>query len=92
MSVSWFLLVHTCFTDDAMYVLTNYKQKLLLLLLLLLLVLKSETRKTRKTLATLFKKKTLAQVFSCEFFGIFKNTYFYRRPLVANPIEGYITI
>ena len=30
-----------------------------------------------------FKKETLAQVFSCEFCGIFKNTFFYRTPLVA---------
>ena len=29
------------------------------------------------------KKETLAQVFSCEFWAIFKNTYFYRTPLVA---------
>ena len=28
-------------------------------------------------------KKTLAQVFSCEFSEIFKNSYFYRTPLVA---------
>ena len=28
------------------------------------------------------KKETLAQVFSCEFCEIFKNTYFYRTPLV----------
>ena len=29
------------------------------------------------------KKETLAQVFSCEFCEIFRNTYFYRTPLVA---------
>ena len=29
------------------------------------------------------KKETLAQVSSCEFFKISKNTFFYRRPLVA---------
>ena len=29
------------------------------------------------------KKKTLAQVFSCEFCEISKNSFFYRRPLVA---------
>ena len=29
------------------------------------------------------KKETLALVFSCEFYGIFKNTHFYRTPLVA---------
>ena len=28
------------------------------------------------------EKETLAQVFSCEFCEIFKNTYFYRTPLV----------
>ena len=30
-----------------------------------------------------FIKKRLAQVLSCEFCGIFNNTYSYRRPLVA---------
>ena len=29
------------------------------------------------------KKETLTQVFSCEFFEIFKNTFFYRTPSVA---------
>ena len=29
------------------------------------------------------KKETLAQVFSCEFCEIYKNTFFYRIPLVA---------
>ena len=29
------------------------------------------------------KKEALTQVFSCEFCKIFKNTYFYRTPLVA---------
>ena len=29
------------------------------------------------------KKETLEQVFSCEFSEIFKNTYFYKTPLVA---------
>ena len=33
--------------------------------------------------ATLLKKNTLAQVFSCEFCEISKNNYFYRTPLVA---------
>ena len=32
---------------------------------------------------TLFKKKTLAQVFSCEFCEIFKTTFYYRTSLVA---------
>ena len=31
MLVSWFLLVHTCFTDDTIYVHVNYKLLLLLL-------------------------------------------------------------
>ena len=30
-----------------------------------------------------FKKETLAQVFSCEFCEISKNTFYYRTPLVA---------
>ena len=29
------------------------------------------------------KKKSLAQMFSCEFFEIFKNTFLYRTPLAA---------
>ena len=29
------------------------------------------------------KKETLAQVFPCEFFEIFKNAFFYKTPLVA---------
>ena len=29
------------------------------------------------------KKKTLQQVFSCEFSEIYKNTFYYRTPLVA---------
>ena len=33
--------------------------------------------------ATLLKKETLVQVFSCEISEIFKNTYHYRTPLVA---------
>ena len=33
--------------------------------------------------ATLLKKETLAQVFSCEFYEISKNTFFNRTPLVA---------
>ena len=31
----------------------------------------------------LYSKETLVQVFSCEFFEIFKNTFPYRTPLVA---------
>ena len=33
--------------------------------------------------ATLLKKETLTNVFSCEFYEIFKTTYFYRTSLVA---------
>ena len=33
--------------------------------------------------ATLLRKKTLAQVFSCEFCEIYQNTFYYRAPLVA---------
>ena len=39
-------------------------------------------RKVAKV-ATLFKKETMAQVFSCEFCEISKNTFSYRTPLVA---------
>ena len=31
------------------------------------------------------KKKTLAQVFSCEFWEISNNIFFHRTPLVATP-------
>ena len=40
------------------------------------------------TPATLLKKKTLAQVFSCEFCELFKNTFFYRTP----PVTGSLSI
>ena len=33
------------------------------------------------------KKETLAQVFSCEFCEISKNTFFYRTPLVAASVD-----
>ena len=33
------------------------------------------------------KKEALAQVFSCEFCEIFKNTYFYRTPPVAASVR-----
>ena len=33
--------------------------------------------------ATLLRKKALAQVFSCEFCEIYKNTFYYRTTLVA---------
>ena len=45
---------------------------------------------SRQTLANhrleacnVIKKETLAQVFSCEFCEIYKNTFYYRTPLVA---------
>ena len=34
------------------------------------------------------RKETLAQVFSCEFSGIFKNAYYYRTPVVAASVEN----
>ena len=37
--------------------------------------------------ATLLKKETLVQVFSCEFCEIFKNTFFYRTPPVAASVS-----
>ena len=37
--------------------------------------------------ATSLKKETLAQVFSCEFCEIFKNSFFYRTPLVAASVS-----
>ena len=36
------------------------------------------------------KKETLVQLFSCEFCEIFKNTFFYRTPLVAASNSSYI--
>ena len=36
--------------------------------------------------ATLLKKEALAQVFSCEFWEIFKNTIFYRTPPVITSV------
>ena len=35
------------------------------------------------------KKETVAQVFSCEFYEIFKNTFFHRAPPVAASVLGY---
>ena len=34
----------------------------------------------------------MAQVFSCEFFEIFKNTYFYREPPVAASESSIIDV
>ena len=39
--------------------------------------------------ATLFKKENLAQVFSCEFCEISKNTFSYRTPLVALSVSFF---
>ena len=49
-------------------------------------VLKFEKLKKKKKLPQAYnfiKKETLAQVFSCEFWEIFKNTFFQRTPPVA---------
>ena len=47
-------------------------------------------KNSRQTLANhrleacnFIKKETLAQVFCCEFCEIYKNTFYYRKPLVA---------
>ena len=47
--------------------------------------LKNFTRFTRKQLCwrLFILKKTASQVFSCEFYDIFKNTFFNRTPPVA---------
>ena len=36
------------------------------------------------------KKETLAQVFSCEFWEISKNAFFYRTPLVAASVQRHV--
>ena len=38
---------------------------------------------TCATVCNFIKKETLAQVFFCEFYGSFKNIFFYETPLVA---------
>ena len=35
------------------------------------------------------KKEDLAQVFSCEFYEISKNTFFYRTPLAAASVQSF---
>ena len=40
----------------------------------------------------LTKKNTLAQVFSCQFCEIFKNTYFYRTLLVATSVSNTVNL
>ena len=44
------------------------------------------------TAATLLKKETLAQVFSCEFCKIFKNTFFTEYLWETASIEEYVQI
>ena len=39
---------------------------------------------------SLLKEETLAQVFSCEFCKISRNTFSYRTPLVAASINSYL--
>ena len=55
-----------------------------------MLQLCSDKNNSRQTLANhtpgacnFIKKETLAQVLSCEFCEIYKNTFYYRTPLVA---------
>ena len=43
----------------------------------------AQTYSVKKAACNFIKKETLAQVFSCEFSEISKNTFFYRTPLVA---------
>ena len=40
----------------------------------------------------LYKKNTLAQVFSCEFCEISKNTFLYRTPLVAASVDWQLDL
>ena len=57
-------------------------------------ILQNSQKKTcaQVSFCNLIKKETQAQVFSCEFCTIFKNTYFYRTPLVAasKPTNGLL--
>ena len=46
----------------------------------------------RVSFLNFIKKKTLAQVFSCEFFEISKNTFWHRTPLVLNIITIYYAV
>ena len=54
-------------------------------------VLKNFTKLAGKHLCQrlFFKKESLAQMFSCEFCEISKNTFFYRTPLVAASEQNY---
>ena len=38
-------------------------------------------------LESLFNKETPTQVFSCEYFEIFRNSLFYKTPLVASSVD-----
>ena len=40
----------------------------------------------------IYQKEALAQLFSFECCKIFKNTFFYRTPLVAASLTGFITL
>ena len=44
----------------------------------------------RREASNFIKKEALAQVFSCEFCEIFKNTFFHRTPLVAASLHTYL--
>ena len=44
--------------------------------------------KLQAEVCNFIKKETLAQVFSCEFCGIYKNTFSYRTPTVAASDEN----
>ena len=46
----------------------------------------SQENSCARVVCNFIKKETLARVFSCEFFEISKNTFFYRTPLVAAPV------
>ena len=61
--------------------------KMLQLFLMLQLCYDKNNRQTlanhRAEACIFIKKETLAQVFSCEFYEIYKNTFYYGTPLVA---------
>ena len=43
----------------------------------------------KKLIKNFTKKETLAQVFSCEFCAVSKNTFFYRTPLVGASARSF---
>ena len=61
----------------------------------LLLEISQNSQENKPEACNFIKKDTLAQVFSCEFCEISKNTFFYRTPLVAasgqKRILGYLS-